>query len=126
MKLLLDTHILLWWLSDNPRLKPKIRSAIASPQSCAMGSFASIWEIAIKHRIGKLNVSSAEVMALLESEGFALLPFAPQQCAMIEALPQHHADPFDHMIIAQAQAHDAAIITSDAQFAHYDVRCLPN
>lgn len=126
MKLLLDTHILLWWLRDDLRLKPKARAAIAAPQCHAMVSFASIWEIAIKHRIGKLDIGSIAVMALLESESFDLLPFAPDQCALIEALPQHHADPFDHMIIAQAQAHDAVIVTSDAKFAHYDVRCLPS
>ncbi|WOE74474.1 type II toxin-antitoxin system VapC family toxin [Alterisphingorhabdus coralli] len=123
--MLLDSHILLWWLEDSPRLKPRVRAAIADPASEAFVSFASVWEIAIKHQIGKLGISSDAIMQLLDDQRFTLLPFNAEDCARVEAMPWHHGDPFDHMIIAQAMGVDAVIVTADSVFARYDIRCLP-
>lgn len=124
MRLMLDTHILLWWLQDNPRLGQKARALIADPDHELLVSLASLWEISVKHRIGKMEESGAEVMAALDDEGITMLGLKPMHLRVLEAMPLIHRDPFDHLIIAQALAERCAIITDDAQFSAYGVRCL--
>ena len=121
---MLDTHVLLWWLQDNPRLSQKARALIADPDHELMVSLASPWEISVKHRIGKMQESGADVMVALDGQGIAVLDFEPEHLRVLEAMPLIHRDPFDHLIIAQALAERCTIITDDAQFSAYGVPCL--
>ncbi|MAF62747.1 MAG: PIN domain nuclease [Blastomonas sp.] len=124
MRLMLDTHVLLWWLQDNPRLSQKARALIADPDHELMVSLASPWEISVKHCIGKMQESGADVMVALDGQGIAVLDFEPEHLRVLEAMPLIHRDPFDHLIIAQALAERCTIITDDAQFSAYGVPCL--
>ncbi|MBA4779903.1 MAG: twitching motility protein PilT [Sphingomonadales bacterium RIFCSPHIGHO2_01_FULL_65_20] len=125
MRLMLDTHTLLWWLQDNPRLGQKARALIADPDHELMVSLASPWEISVKHRIGKMQESGADVMAALDGQGFVVLDLKPEHLRVLEAMPLIHRDPFDHLIIAQALAERCVVITDDAQLPAYGVPCLP-
>lgn len=126
MKLLLDTQSLLWWVNDNPRLGSVPRNAIADRRNMVLVSTASFWEISIKHRIGKLEDSGAAVMEESLVNGFDILGMKPAHLAALEAfeaLPGHK-DPFDHMIMVQAMAEDAVLVTSDRTIRNYGIRCL--
>lgn len=125
MRLMLDTHVLLWWLQDSPRLGEKARALIADPDHELMVSLASPWEISVKHSIGKMQESGADVMAALGGQGIAMLDLKPAHLRVLEAMPLVHRDPFDHLIIAQALAERCVIMTDDAQFDAYGVPCLP-
>lgn len=124
MRLMLDTHVLLWWLQDSPRLGQQARALIADPDHELLVSLASPWEISVKHRIGKMQESGSEVMAGLDDQGIAMLDLKPAHLRVLEAMPLIHRDPFDHLIIAQALAERCTIITDDAQFSAYGVACL--
>ena len=122
MKLvLLDTHILLWWLCDSPRLHSKARKLIASPDNKIYISSASVWEASIKRALGKLEFDPNELLPAIESEDFQELAITITHGLIAEALPRYHDDPFDRMLIAQAQVEGFAIITHDAQFKKYEV-----
>lgn len=133
MKLLLDTHVLLWWLADDRRLQPGWREALGSPDSLVMVSAASIWEMAIKIAIGKLAIDpetdsssgSDELAKLLDRCGFVELPVTAAHAAGVARLPLFHADPFDRLLIAQARIEQLTIATADQAFAAYDVETLP-
>jgi PIN domain nuclease of toxin-antitoxin system len=122
---MLDTHVLLWWLQDNSRLGQRARSFIADPDSQILVSIATPWEISLKHRIGKIDNSGAAVMDALIDQGMTIVNLKPAHLKVLEAMPLHHRDPFDHLIIAQAVAEQAIVITEDATFPEYGVRCLP-
>ena len=122
---MLDTHVLLWWLQDNSRLGQRARSFIADPDSQILVSIATPWEISVKHRIGKMDDSGAAVMDALIDQGMTIVNLKPAHLKVLEAMPLHHRDPFDHLIIAQAVAEQAIVITEDATFPEYGVRCLP-
>ncbi|MFN3474593.1 MAG: type II toxin-antitoxin system VapC family toxin [Blastomonas sp.] len=122
---MLDTHVLLWWLQDNSRLGQRARSFIADPDSQILVSIATPWEISVKHRIGKMDDSGAAVMDALIDQGMTIVNLKPAHLKVLEAMPLHHRDPFDHLIIAQAVAEQAIVITEDATFLEYGVRCLP-
>ena len=121
--LLLDTHILLWWLSDHPRLPQAFRERIADPGMACFVSAASIWEIGIKRAIGKLD-APAEWVGILEQEGFHGLPMELVHAEAAANLPLHHHDPFDRMLIAQAKLESLVIVTVDKRFSDYDVKLL--
>jgi PIN domain nuclease of toxin-antitoxin system len=104
MKVLLDTHALLWWLADDDRLGPRARALIADPGNDILVSAALLWEIVVKRRVGKLEAEIGEVVAACERDGFFLLPIALAHLQTLAALPVHHRDPFDHLLIAQAIA----------------------
>ena len=123
MTLLLDTHVLLWWLADDPRLTPAMREAIADPSTAVMVSAASAWEAAIKAAIGKLTVPDG-LQQELERHGFEELPVSVEDGLAAGALPRHHADPFDRMLIAQAARRRLVLVTTDRRFADYDVLIL--
>ena len=125
MRVFLDTHVLLWWLQDNPRLSARAKALIADTDNQALISIASPWEISVKHRIGKMDESGAEVMRALADQGIAVIDLRPDHLRVLEAMPLHHRDPFDHLIIAQALAEHAVVITDDAMFPRYGVRCIP-
>lgn len=122
MKLLLDTHVVLWWRTDSARLKPPVRRAIGTAD-IAWVSAASGWEIAIKQALGKLRMqeSFGEMVA---TSDFLELPITLRHTEQLSAMPAHHADPFDRMLIAQARVEGATIVTHDRQFQIYDVPVL--
>jgi len=118
---LLDTHILLWWLCDSPRLRSNARKLIASPDNQIYISSASIWEASIKRALGKLEFEPKELLLAIESEDFQELAITAKHGLVAGDLPRHHDDPFDRMLIAQAQVEGFTIITHDAQFKKYEV-----
>lgn len=126
MKLLLDTHVLLWWFDDDARLGRRARGLIADASTDVVVSMASLWEIAIKHRIGKLPASVRSVQPLLDAERFTLLPIEIAHVQVVEAFGETaHSDPFDHLILAQAKVENAVLMTNDDVMRRYGVRCLP-
>jgi len=125
VRLLLDTHVLLWWLDDNPQLGRRSRKLIADPATDVFVSQVSIWETAIKQRIGKLQIGPAEILPRLPEFGFSLLEICNKHLLALAELAKHHGDPFDHLLLAQASVEDAAIMTSDRKLPLYGVRCIP-
>ena len=124
MRLLLDTHALLWWLADDGRIGPQARELIADPGNEVLVSLASLWEIVVKLRVGKLDADLGEVLAAIERDGFALLPISPAHLLALAALPTHHRDPFDHLLIAQAIAEGATFLSEDQNTPRYPVQAL--
>jgi PIN domain nuclease of toxin-antitoxin system len=122
VKLLLDTHALLWWFADSPVLSPSARAAVASSDDVWV-SAASAWEIAIKRALGKLD-APADLVTALDESGFRPLPIVVLHAAVAGALPRHHDDPFDRMLVAQAQIEGLTIVTSDRQIPRYGVAVL--
>ena len=122
-RLLLDTHVLLWWLSDDPQLGSVARQAISDPRNQIYISAASTWEISIKKSLGKLAAPD-DMDAIVDDEHFDKLPitlFHGEQAGM---LPGHHKDPFDRMLIAQAQSEGLVIVTSDEKITRYGIRTM--
>lgn len=127
MRALLDTHALLWWLSDDPALPRSARNFIAKTTNSLIVSAATAWEIAIKVRLGKLPGAAdlvSEFSALVEREGFELLAISADHGIRAGLLPDPHKDPFDRMLIAQAQAENVPIVTNESAFENYGVRRL--
>lgn len=124
MRLLLDTHILLWWLADDPALSAAARTAIGDPPSEVFVSAASAWEIAIKHALGRLEFPIAQMVTILDEAGFTPLGIAMQHGVIAGALPPHHNDPFDRMLVAQAQHEGMTIVTADTMIRRYAVAVL--
>lgn len=122
-RLLLDTHTFLWWLSDDSQLGADAKSIIADNQNVVFISAATGWEIAIKKALGKLEVPD-NLDALVEKEGFEHLPITFYHGEQAGALPNHHKDPFDRMLIAQAQAEGLVIVTADKTIPQYGVRTV--
>lgn len=123
MILILDGHALLWWMTDGPQLSSAARRAIAAPANDVLVSAATIWELAIKRASGKLPVPQ-DVPAALERAGFGGIAITGADAEAAAALPTHHRDPFDRILIAQAIRLDAVIISRDRAFAAYDVNQL--
>ncbi len=123
MKFLLDTHVLLWWLSDSKSLSTKAASAIRNGENTIFVSAASAWEISIKRALGKLKTPD-ELEEVLESNSFQHLPISLQHGLVAGALSRHHDDPFDRMLIAQAQTEQLTIITHDVRMELYGVSIL--
>ena len=120
MNLLLDTHVLLWWLSDDKMLGAKARAAIADSGTQVFVSAATAWEISIKMTLGKLDAPDNFEEALATS-GFTPLPIMVEHALAAGRLPDHHRDPFDRMLIAQAQLEELLVVTHDGAFGQYDV-----
>jgi PIN domain nuclease of toxin-antitoxin system len=121
--LLLDAHALLWWLADDPTLSDAARTAIADPATDVLVSAATVWEISIKRGLGKLEAPDGLVDAI-EASGFSGLPVTLADGEAIAALPDHHRDPFDRMLVAQAMRINAVIVSRDAAFDAYDCDVL--
>jgi PIN domain nuclease of toxin-antitoxin system len=121
--LLLDTHALLWALGDPDRLSSAARSVLESRATPAYASAASVWEISIKRRSGKLTAPD-DLIAQAEEAGFDSLPIAASHAWRAGELPLHHRDPFDRMLIAQALADGLTVVTKDPVFASYGVPTL--
>lgn len=121
MNLLLDTHAFLWWLMDDESLGGKARQAIADPESLVHVSAVSLWEIAIKQALGKLHVDSPDLAAEIPNNGFVELPVSGRHALAAGALPRHHDDPFDRMLVAQARLAGLVLVTRDGALDAYDV-----
>lgn len=124
MTLLLDTSAFIWWVTEDARLGPKARAAVADSDRRVHVSAVSAWEIAIKRSLGKLTFDG-DVGALVDREDFDELPIRIAHALEAEALPLHHRDPFDRMLIAQSRHENLVILTADRVFTRYDVRLLP-
>jgi PIN domain nuclease of toxin-antitoxin system len=118
MRLLLDTHIYLWVVMDSPRLTAAARRAIESAEQ-AFVSAASIWEIGIKARLGKIEAEPDQLVAAIDSSGFVELPVRAVHAAVAANLPMHHHDPFDRLLVAQAVSEPLRLLTADAVLARY-------
>ena len=127
MRGLLDTHAFLWWLDGDERLALKARNWIAEPESIVLVSAASAWEIATKVRIGKLPGAEAVVdhyQECIKSQGFTPLAITQDHALRAGSLPGPHHDPFDRMLIAQAQAENLVLISNETLFDSYGIRRL--
>lgn len=120
MNLLLDTHVLLWWLDDHPTLSKSCRSAIADGNNLVFVSAVVIWEIRIKQVLGKLKIPSA-FRAILDQQSFNWLSITVEHAHALENLPAHHRDPFDRMLVAQASIEGFTLVTHDAIFRKYKI-----
>ena len=121
--LLLDTHVLLWWLDDPVSLEAPARRLIADPRNRVFVSAAVAWEITIKRQLGKLEAPD-DLEAALEQERFQHLPITVGHALAVAELPAIHGDPFDRIQIAQARLDALTIVTRDATIPRYDVPCL--
>ena len=124
MTLLLDTHVILWWLADDRALGARAREAISNPATVVYVSAASAWEIALRRAVGKLTAPD-DLAAQLAPAGLLELPITIADATAAGALPRHHDDPFDRMLIAQAQQRNLTVLTRDPAFAVYGVSVLP-
>jgi len=122
LNLLLDTNALLWWLSDSPRLNPEARALISDPDHHVFVSVVSLWEIAIKVRIGKLQADVDAIESALDASDFQRLGINPAHLTALISLPTHHRDPFDHLLMAQAISETAVFLTADRQAAAYPIQ----
>lgn len=128
MKVLLDTHVLLWWLHDASRLRPEARALIANASSELLWSAASTWELAIKAQLGKVRFGEPLrqwVTTTLAAQSLTALPVHHSHAARVEELPPLHRDPFDRLLVAQAAVENVPLITGDAQLAAYGIECIP-
>ena len=127
MNLLLDTHAYLWFIGGSNRLSDVARSAIEDAGNQKFISAASLWEITIKHRLGKLQLKTDLRKVLTDhvvENGFELLPLAVDHFLELNKLPMHHRDPFDRLLIAQAVAKKLTVCSVDTVFSKYDVDLL--
>jgi PIN domain nuclease of toxin-antitoxin system len=123
VRILLDTHFLLWWLADDPALGERAHHIIASPENLVIYSAASIWEIRIKQQIGKLELPD-DFVDSLAAQAFVPLAITTAHAHAIKDLPLHHRDPFDRILIAQAKLERLTLLTRDEQIAKYDLTTL--
>jgi PIN domain nuclease of toxin-antitoxin system len=119
MKLLIDTHILLWWFSDDARLNENARLLISTPDNTIFVSHASLWEIQIKTMAGKLTANLQNIIQQLPENNFEQLPIHANHLLTLRMLPPHHQDPFDRMLIAQAIHEPMHLLTHDKQLSNY-------
>ena len=124
MILRLDAHALLWWMADDPELDPAAARSIADPANDALVSAATIWEIEVKRAAGRLR-APADLLDAIGQTGFDTLPITAPDAVSAAGLPMHHGDPFDRMLVAQAQRLDALIVSRDRALHAYDVDVLP-
>ncbi|HUE89738.1 MAG TPA: type II toxin-antitoxin system VapC family toxin [Vicinamibacterales bacterium] len=127
MTLLLDSQALVWWREGNRKLGPRARAAISQDAFGVLVSAASAWELAIKSATGKLTLRQPVerwLPAALDGSGFGTLAVTVEHALAVTSLPFHHADPFDRLLIAQAQLEHLTIVTADSAFEDYDVKLL--
>lgn len=120
-RFLLDTHTLLWWLVDSPQLGERCKEIISDQRNQIFVSAATSWEISIKMSLGKLEAPE-DMDSVVEDEGFSKLPISLYHGQLAGQLPPIHRDPFDRMLVAQAQAEGLIIMTADENIGQYGVR----
>ena len=121
MNLLLDTHVVLWAITDDPRLSAEARKLILAPHSTVWVSAVSIWEIAIKHGLGRgdMPISGQDALRYFRQAGYRFLAIEPEHAAEVESLPNCHQDPFDRLLVAQALVEPMRLVTHDRTVARY-------
>lgn len=127
MAFLVDTHTMIWWVIDDPRLPVRVRRRIAEPAEQLFFSIASLWEITIKIRNGKLKEIGSSIACIrdyLREEGIEILPVRMDHLLRLETLDLYHRDPFDRLLIAQAIEENLPILTEDAVFSRYPVEVV--
>lgn len=127
MRLLLDTHALLWWLAGHSSLSRRARSAIEEDDAEVFVSAASAWEITTKHRLGKLpqaDLVARDVLTAVESQRFDPMPISMKHAQLAGSLAGPHADPFDRMLIAQAMLEDLTLVSNEKGFDVYGIKRL--
>jgi PIN domain nuclease of toxin-antitoxin system len=128
MDLLLDTHAVVWYITEDSRLPIFLRKQIEDSSNNCFVSIASLWEMAIKHATGKLALHEdlSVVLEIIRISGIKSLPITTDHILHIRKLPLHHNDPFDRMIISQCLAEQLTMVSCDKQFRHYDVPVVWN
>lgn len=127
MRCLLDTHAFLWWIADDDRLSARARSVLSAGTNEVLFSAASAWEIAIKAGLGKAEVPTPLpefLTSQLRVNAFEVLPVHLRHASAVAALPPHHGDPFDRMLVAQATQEGLTLVSGDAQIARYDIAVI--
>lgn len=124
MRLLIDSHVLLWWFDGADRLGATARDAIGDGDNEAVVSAATLWELSIKQAAGRLDVD-VDLRAHSAEQGFRELPVTGRHAVAVRDLPLHHRDPFDRMLVAQAVVEGLTLVTADRALARYDVPVLP-
>ena len=124
LRLLLDTHTLVWWLSDVSRLAEGARNAIADPRNDVFVSAVTGWEISVKRATGRMTAPD-NLSAMVEERGFIHLPLTFHHAEQAGSLPMHHRDPFDRILVAQAQVEGLILVTRDAFIPLYGIRTMP-
>jgi len=124
MRLLLDTHALIWWLTDDPALPEAARNAIASPDNDVYVSHVSAWEIAVKRQLGKIEFPLEAFEDILDANQFESLPIRLEHILTLGNLPMHHRDPFDRLLVAQATNGKLTLVSGDQQMNAYEVLLL--
>ena len=123
MRLLLDTHVLLWWLNDDRSLTDEHRRLIQDKRNSCYVSAATVWEISIKSGIGKLEIAS-EYLDVVRSQGFLELPVSWLHVNAVRELPEHHRDPFDRLLVAQATIEGMVLLSVDPVIRKYGITVL--
>jgi PIN domain nuclease of toxin-antitoxin system len=123
MRLLLDTHVLLWWMFEHPRLTPDLKSLVADESNTILVSGVSAFEISTKQALGKLDAPD-DLDGQVEASGFTALPLTIRHGLAAGRLPLHHRDPFDRLLVAQAAALGLPLITADPVVASYPVETV--
>ena len=121
MKILLDTHAVLWWLNGDPKFSHQAIELISDPMNDILVSFASLWEMLVKARAGKLTVDMQKLMIEMQNQGFQLLGIEPAHLLELGPLPRTHKDPWDHLLIAQAIAEGTVFMSEDGHTPNYPV-----
>src|SRR5258708_28560892 len=126
MKLLLDTHVFIWWDSEPGRISTSAMAALRDPANSIFLSVASVWEMVIKVQLGKLTLRQplADIVAAQQANGITVLAVELGHSLVIEHLPAIHKDPFDRLLIAQSSVEDMELVSADQTFAGYPVRTL--
>jgi PIN domain nuclease of toxin-antitoxin system len=119
MRLLLDTHILLWWEMADRRLSKVLAKILASAENDIAVSAASLWEITIKRALGRLEIDLDELLSSIAADGFTELPMRFAHARKLELLPPHHDDPFDRILIAQSIVEGRRLVTTDRAILDY-------
>lgn len=126
MNLILDTHIAIWFVADSDQLPKSAKQHIENPANHCFISIATLWEMGIKHSLGKLKLKTElkKIFELFSDSGFILLPITPEHILTNTSLPFYHRDPFDRLIIAQAKREDFTLISKDREFENYDINLI--
>ncbi len=123
MRYLLDTHVILWWLTEPKKIKTRTLKIISDKANHVFISSASFWEMAINKSIGRLTIPH-NLIETLVTEGFQILPISPEESLGVADLPLIHSDPFDRILIIQAKFHDLVFITADPKIGEYPIVIL--
>jgi PIN domain nuclease of toxin-antitoxin system len=119
MRLLLDTHVVIWWVTADRRLPKGITAAVASAENDVAVSAISFWEIAIKRALGRIDIDLDELTSSVAADGFVELPLRFAHTFKLESLPRHHDDRFDRILVAQSIAEGRRLVTTDSQILSY-------